>query len=122
MEQNGTNNRNGELVVSEEVIAKIAGVAAKDVAGVADLAPIPADIQSVIFRDRTAKAVRVSSADSAMTVDVAITVEPGSSLNVICEQVQKAVKGEIQNMLGRPVAKVNVIVADIKTESAAEAE
>lgn len=113
MERKNTIKQTGELVISEDVIAKIAGVAARDVYGVADLVSIPTDIKSVLKRDRAAKAVRVSSLDSAMTIDIAITVTGGIKVNEICQQVQKAVKNAVQNMIGRPVAKVNVIVADI---------
>ncbi len=113
MDQQQTNQRNGELVISEEVVAKVAGVAAQDVAGVAGLVNIPSDIKSVIKRDRSVRAIRVSSMESAMTIDIAIAVKAGFKLDELCLNVQKAVKSAVQNMVGRPVAKVNVIVDDI---------
>ena len=100
-------------MVSEDVIAKIAGVAAREVSGVADLVAIPADIKAIVKRGREAKAVRVSSMDSAMTIDIAIAVSSDVKLNEVCLHVQTAVKNAVQSMVGRPVARVNVIVDDV---------
>ena len=122
MDQKDMKKQNGSLVISEDVIAKIAGVAARDVRGVADLVAIPSDIKSIIKRGREAKAVRVSSMDSAMVIDVAIAVDTAVKLNEVCANVQKSVKTSVQNMVGRPVARVNVIVDDVVTKEVAEEE
>jgi uncharacterized alkaline shock family protein YloU len=113
MDRKGTKRMTGELAISEDVIAKIAGVAAKDVAGVAKLVSLPTDIRALVRKDRAAKAVSVSSMDSAMTINIAIAAKADVKLTDVCENVQKAVKASVQNMLNRPVAKVNVIVNDI---------
>ncbi len=112
MEEKTTSKQTGELIISEDVIAKIAGVAAGDVAGVAGIVPIPADLKSVLRRGKAARAVRVSSVDSAMTIDIALSLLQGAKVSEVCPLVQKAVKNAVQNMVGRPVARVNVIVAD----------
>ncbi len=112
MDQKGKKKHTGGLVVSEDVIAKIAGVAAKEVKGVAGLVTFPSDIVSLLKRGE-AKSVRVEGIDNAMTVEIAICVESDAKLNDVCHNVQKAVKSSIQNMVGRPVARVNVVVADI---------
>ncbi len=116
MDQKQIKKNTGGLVVSEDVIAKIAGVAALEVRGVADLSVISSDLKSLIKRGREAKAVRVRALDSAMIIDVAIAVAAGAKLNDVCADVQKAVKTSVQNMIGRPVAKVNVMVNDVVSE------
>jgi uncharacterized alkaline shock family protein YloU len=116
MDQKNMRKQNGSLVISEDVIAKIAGVAARDVRGVADLVTIPSDIKSIVKRTREAKAVRVSGMDSAMVIDIAIAVDAQVKLNEVCTNVQKAVKTAVQNMVGRPVARVNVIVDAVVTK------
>ena len=113
MDQTRIKKHTGGLVVSEDVIAKIAGVAARDVYGVADLVAIPSDIKTFVKRGSEARAGRVSAMDSAMTIDIAISVIAGVKLNELCSKVQKAVKTSVQNMIGRPVARVNVMVIDV---------
>ncbi len=120
MNRKGTHKMTGELVISEDVIAKIAGVAAKDVPGVAKLVPLPTDIRALIRKDHSAKAVRVNAMDSAMIIDIAIAVNTDVKLVKVCEEVQNEVKAAVQNMLNRPVAKVNVIVDDIRLEEPTE--
>ncbi|MBR4869131.1 MAG: Asp23/Gls24 family envelope stress response protein [Clostridia bacterium] len=113
MDQTRIKKHTGGLVVSEDVIAKIAGVAARDVYGVADLVAIPSDIKTLVKRGAEARAIRVNAMDSAMSIDIAISVIAGVKLNELCSKVQKAVKSSVQNMIGRPVARVNVMVIDV---------
>lgn len=113
MDRKGTKKLTGELAISEDVIAKIAGVAAKDVAGVAKLVALPSNIRGMVRKDRAAKAVRVTAMESAMTIDIAIAAKADVKLTELCAKVQKAVKSSVQNMLNRPVARVNVIVNDV---------
>ena len=119
MDRKGTKKMTGELSISEDVIAKIAGVAARDVNGVAKLVALPSNIRGFIRKDRAAKAVRVSAMDSAMNIDIAIAAKADVKLTELCENVQKAVKASVQNMLNRPVARVNVIVNDVVMPSKA---
>jgi uncharacterized alkaline shock family protein YloU len=60
--------------------------------------------------------------DSTMVIDVAIAVDTQVKLNEVCANVQKSVKTSVQNMVGRPVARVNVIVDDVVTKEVAEEE
>jgi len=115
MNPKSTNKQTAGLVVSENVIAKIAGVAALEVRGVANLTPITSDFKGIAKRSLEAKAVRVKSLDSAMVIDIAIIVAPVVKLSEVCKNVQRSVKTSVQNMVGRPVARVNVLVKNIAT-------
>ena len=77
----------GELVISDEVLSSIAVNAAKDVDGVSSFCNKP--------------------------VDVVNTIKPGKKFQTVATQVQSAVKESVQNMTGKLVTKVNVIVAGI---------
>ena len=70
----------GDLVISEEVIAKIASVAAKDVPGVKDVVAAPADIKGFIRKARSVPAVRVSNIENAMTIDISLRLAPGARI------------------------------------------
>lgn len=101
------------LVISEEVIAKIASVAATDVAGVAGMVVKPANINGLFRKDGAAKAVRVNLADSGTSIDVFIALCYGAKMTTVAEEVQQSVKEAVQNMTGGVVHKVNVFVEDI---------
>ncbi len=108
-----TNKQTAGVVVSENVIAKIAGVAALEVRGVANLTPIGSDFRGLTKRTLEAKAIRVKSLDGAMVIDIAIIATPVVKLSDVCKNVQRAVKSSVQNMIGRPVSRVNVLVKNI---------
>ena len=103
----------GDLVISEEVIAKIASVAAKDVPGVKDVVAAPADIKGFIRKARSVPAVRVSNIENAMTIDISLRLAPGARIPEVSQAVQMGVKNAVQGMTGRVVNKVNVTIQDI---------
>lgn len=100
------------VVISEDVIAKMVGVAALEIDGVAAVVPKPADIKGV-FRDKSSQAVHVRFADNEIYIDAYLKLKSGAKIISVCEAVQENVKSQIQNMTGRAVAKVNVFVVDV---------
>lgn len=110
---NQTTKTVGDLVISEEVIAKIASVAAKDVPGVRDVVAAPADIKGVIRKARSVPAVRVTNIEGAMTIDISLRLAPGARIPDVAPAVQSGVKNAVQSMTERVVSKVNVTIQDI---------
>ena len=115
-----SNDKNpvGGLVISEEVIAKIAAAAALDIEGVAGLTARLSDIQGLIGKDDAAKAVRVLSSDHEIKIELYLSFKLGARIREVSDLVQRAVKDNVQNMTGRVVDTVNIHVADIDLESA----
>lgn len=107
------NNGTNSIVISEDVIAKVASIAACDVAGVADVVAKPANIKG-FFKDKSAKAVVVEMFGKAAVIDIYIKITEGFKLQNIAENVQKAVKEQVQNMTGTVVTKVNVHISEIE--------
>lgn len=106
-------NQSSGLVISEEVISKIASTAAMEVEGVAGMVSKPADIKSMFSKDRAFKSIIVKVSDVQLTIDLYISVKAGYRITDVCEAVQNSVKKEIQNMTSNAVTKVNVFVEDI---------
>lgn len=103
----------GGLIITEEVIAKMASTAALEVAGVAGMAGLPMGKGGLFSKMVPAKAVRVSARDNDIVIDVFIAVKRDVRITDVAEAVQKNVKETVQNMTGNAVTKVNVHVADI---------
>lgn len=98
----------GEVKISENVIRSIAGVAAKEIEGVKDLA---AGKGSVLIPAPAPVAVQVVNDMVEITIRLILT--SGYKLTVVAEQVQQNVKENVQSMTGVIVSKVHVIAADI---------
>ena len=95
----------GELIISDEVLSSIAVNAAKDVDGVSSFCNKPVDVVNTIKQE-----------NDSFTISIYINIAPGKKFQTVATQVQSAVKESVQNMTGKLVTKVNVIVAGIDFE------
>lgn len=113
-----TSTSMGELVISEEVISAIATNAAKDVEGVAGFSNRPVDVMNTIKKGslKVISPVRVLADGDDLNISIYVNMRPGIKIRKAAEDVQVAVKDSVQNMTGRLVSKVNVIIAGIEFE------
>ena len=105
----------GSCIISEDVIATIAGTAAMEGPGVASMAQRPVDIRG-FMGPASAKSVKVINNESETVVDVYVNLRLDARIQEVAGQVQRSVKTAVQSMTGKPVTKVNVHVAGIVLE------
>ena len=103
----------GNVLISEDVIAKIASTAALDVSGVASVIPKPSDIKNLFKSNNSSKSVMVVTKDTGMTIDIYLKLKAGIRITDVALQVQEGIKEAVQNMTGRMINKVNVHISDI---------
>ncbi len=101
---------NGSCIISEEVIATIAGNAAAEVDGVASMAQRPLNIRGVMAAE-SMKSIAVVSNPNETVLDVYVNVYVTAHIPTVSKEIQEAVKAAVQSMTGSPVTKVNVHVA-----------
>ena len=114
----------GELVISNEVISSIAINAAKAVDGVSSFYNGPVDVVNTIKQGclRVMSPVRIIQDGDDFSISIYINVSPGKKFQTVATEVQSAVKESVQNMTGKLVKKVNVIVAGIDFDKPAQQE
>jgi uncharacterized alkaline shock family protein YloU len=113
-----SNTGAGSLKVSEEVVAKIAILAASEVEGVA----LEADGKRLTrqkirtFAGKVLHPVpaRVKLFKEAAEIDIAVVTLPGHKAAAIGENIQQAVKSAVQSMTGIAVSKINVKISGIR--------
>ena len=103
----------GNINVSEEVIAIIAGAAISETEGVAGLSnTVGSEIYDFIGRKSVTKGIKVIFDNNSIVIEATIMVHFGVTIATIAEKVQGAVAAAIEEMTGiAPV--VNVRVAGI---------
>lgn len=107
-------NELGDVKVSEEVVAIIAGLAATEVQGVSSMAGnMTNEIISKLGMKNLSKGIMVEVLDEDVKVDVAINIAYGYAIPEITTKVQEKVKTTVENMTGLTVAVVNVRVASV---------
>ncbi len=105
----------GSLLISEEAISAIVVNAAKAVAGVTGFSNRPADVVDTIKKGslKVMSPVRILQEGDDLNISVYIVIESGRKIQPVAEEVQRAVKESVQNMTGKLVSKVNVIIASV---------
>jgi len=105
----------GTITFASEVIATIAGLAAIDIPGVADMSGGFVDgVAELLGRKNLTKGISVEVGKEEVAVDIAIVVEYGKSIPEIAENIQLSVIKTIETMTGLRVVEVNISVQGIK--------
>lgn len=114
----------GELVISDEVVSSIAINAAKDVDGVSSFYNGPVDVVSTIKQGslKVMSPVRMIQDGDDFIISIYVNLKPGKKFQTVATQVQSALKESVQNMTGKLVNKVNVIVAGIDFDEPVKTE
>ena len=108
------NGNMGQVQITDEVVAIIAGLAATEVEGVASMAGnITNELVSKLGKKSLSKGIRVKVEDGIVNVNVALNIAYGYSVPKTCKKVQEKVKAAIENMTGLEVEKVDIQIANV---------
>ena len=94
------------LKISEDVIITVARLAALDVKGVASLGSEVNKMSKL----KNNGPVRISMMGDVAAIEIDIRIKGYEKAAVVAQEVQSAVKENVQNMTGVAVARVNVTV------------
>ncbi len=105
----------GNVKISVEVLATIAGIAAEEIKGVAEMySSFAGGIAEMLgAKKNPAKGVKVEIQDETVTVDLYIIVDYGVKIPDISWEIQENVKNNIETMTGMSVEKVNIHVEGV---------
>ena len=105
------------VVISEEVVSVIAGVAVSEVSGVVDTAGGFAGGLSEVLsgKKKLSKGIKVEVGEKETKIDVNIIVEYGIRIPDIAFDIQNRVKKSVKEMTGLDVVAVNVHVQGVRT-------
>lgn len=106
-------DNNVELSVSNEVLEKMAELAACEIENVSGLSKQAIDLKDVLRTKSAFKGVKVENQNGTVDITVYICIKKDANARETAEAVQKNVKDKIQTMTGTVVTHVNVKVADI---------
>ncbi|MDO5040757.1 MAG: Asp23/Gls24 family envelope stress response protein [Peptoniphilus sp.] len=105
---------NGEVRISEDVIATIAVVAAESVEGVVDMqSNLKYSVTEMFGVKNQNKGVKVSIGEKEAVIDTFITVEYGKNIVEVCKEVQVKIKEAVESMTDLEVVEANIHVSGI---------
>ena len=107
----------GTVIISDQVLCAIAGLAAMEVEGIASMkGDLLASQITRSAMNNLSKCVRVVVVDDVVSVQLVLNIKYGYSLPEITRKVQEKVKDALENMTGMKVAAVNISISDVKIE------
>ena len=117
----GTGTTGGKNTIADGVIEKVAGIAARQVAGVHDLgngaARAVGAIRNVIGQQDRGQGISVEVGETQAAVDVIVVAEYPIPLHHVADGIRTAVTTAIETLVGLEVTEVNVTIADVNIPS-----
>ncbi|MCR5404128.1 MAG: Asp23/Gls24 family envelope stress response protein [Butyrivibrio sp.] len=104
----------GTVKIADDVVARIAALAALEVDGVSAMAGnYTSEILEKVSRKNLSKGAKVVVVNGEVKVDLSLMMSYGFNIPATCQQAQTRVKGSIENMTGLTVTDVNIRIAGI---------
>lgn len=109
----------GNIEISESVIATIVGVASTEIFGIVGMASrkqVRDGINEILKRENYAKGVRISQQNDNIIVDVYVIISYGTKISEVSKNVQERVRYQLHSNLGILAREVNVHVQGVKVQ------
>jgi uncharacterized alkaline shock family protein YloU len=106
----------GDVIIADTVIAKLAGRAARHTYGVVDMHRSPVTALKRIFRaGSVAAGVEVDVHEGQARIGLHVIMERGLKLAEVTDTLEQQVRFEVERVAGVKVSEVNVSVEDVRT-------
>jgi uncharacterized alkaline shock family protein YloU len=111
------NNEFGQIDISNDVVAQIAGGAAIECYGIVGMASkhqIKDGLTDILRKENFAKGVLVRQLGNDLHIDMYIVISYGTKVSEVAYQVQSKVKYTLNKTLGLAVKSVNIYVQGVR--------
>ncbi len=109
-------NETGKIIISKDVLATIAGMAATDCFGVVGMTAknIKDGIGTLLGRDSLSKGVEIIEKEDTLTINVYIIVGFGTKISAVAGNVMQNIKYMVESTTGLEIDHVCVIVQGVR--------
>jgi uncharacterized alkaline shock family protein YloU len=104
----------GEIKISDDVVATIAGLAATEIEGVDSMSGnLTNEIVGKLGIKNLSKGVKIEMFDGQVHVELSIIMKYGYSIPKTCSQIQEKVMSAVENMTGLKVVAINIKIEGV---------
>ncbi|MCU6339354.1 Asp23/Gls24 family envelope stress response protein [Enterobacter quasiroggenkampii] len=108
------NKYGGNIQISDDVVATIAGLAALETPGIAAMSGgLSDDWVKMLSGKNVQKGVSVKVGEVEAAIDLRVIVVYGMKIHEVCHQLQVNIRDAVQNMTGLSVVEINVNVEEV---------
>jgi uncharacterized alkaline shock family protein YloU len=108
----------GKIQLREDVVATIAGLAARDIPGIHKLGRS----RLIAFGDNPRRGVAAEVGQQEVALDLELIIEHGCDIRAVADDLRQRVAAEVDKMTGRKVVEVNLDVVDVHVPGEPEPE
>ncbi|WP_174811615.1 Asp23/Gls24 family envelope stress response protein [Paenibacillus alvei] len=114
MAENQLKKHGGNILISDDVVATIAGLAALDTPGIAAMSGgLSDDWVKMLSGKNVQKGVSVEVGEVEAAIDLRVMVVYGMKIHEVCHQLQVNIREAVQSMTGLCVVEINVRVEGV---------
>lgn len=112
-------NENGNIVIDDQAIATIAGLAAMECYGVVGMASRNATqgFFELLKREQLTKGIKVIANEDKIDIDLYIVLQYGVKISVVAENVISRIKYSVETFSGVCVENVNIFVQGVRVQN-----
>lgn len=115
------NSNAGKTTIEDSVVAKVVGIATREVSGVYALgggaARAIGAIRDAVGNTDLTQGISVEVGEKQVAVDITMVVEYPKPLKGVADEVRSAVYSAVEKLVGLDVVEVNITVSDIHIAS-----
>jgi len=116
-------DKEGNVCISNDVVATIASIAAKSIEGVSGMfGSLTGGFAELLGKKNPSKGVKVTISDRDVKIDMYVIVEYGVKIPDVAWEIQEKTKNEVEAMTGLNVVAVNVNIEGVNTAKKDEEE
>ena len=116
-------DNDGNISISNDVIATISAIAAKSVEGVSGMvSSLTGGFAELLGKKNPSKGVKVTISGKDVKIDMFVVVEYGVKIPDVAWEIQGKTKNEVEAMTGLNVTAVNVNIEGVNTASVEKTE
>lgn len=104
----------GKITLNEDVVATIAGLAAREIPGIYSLGKS----RMISFGDSPTRGVEAEVGNKQAAFDLDVVIEYGCDIRKVASSLRSRIADEVNRMAGREVVEINLNVVDIKLPEA----
>lgn len=111
-------NEFGEILIDNEVLAKVAGVTAVECYGIVGMAMVnlKTGITKLLLGESLTKGITVHVEDNSVSIEFHIIVEYGVNIKAVTDNLISTVKYKVEKFSGLDVKKINVFVEGVRVD------
>jgi uncharacterized alkaline shock family protein YloU len=110
----GVSGLQGEIVVAPQVIAKLAGSAARATYGVVRMETSALRRLTSLLRGSLSEGVAVELEEGAARIELHVAMERGVNLAQVTANLQEQVRYQVEQVGGVPISAIDVRVEDLE--------